>query len=205
MTRDFEHLKFRAEKVAFRRGFDKEIRLRRFNVERKPEAAKKIRVGNHRRGIRVATDGAPKLSLNLRNVRHVIVVPVRQDQHFQIDTTANQPFATSVGRVKKDCAFRSMKEIAIRFKNSAAKRLVFHRGNVILSAVEQSRGFTLTVTRRDPSSLRSVRDDASGGSVDFEFSGISVVLFRYCRCEFKPGLLLSGRQNATMQNLFLRE
>src|SRR5437870_9873177 len=93
MTRDLEHLKFHSQKIALARFLDKKIGLNRFDFKAEAEVPKKIRVRNHRRGIRVTTDWAVKFSLNFRNIANVIDVPVSEEQQFQIDFAIFQPSA----------------------------------------------------------------------------------------------------------------
>ena len=100
MTWDLEHLKFNSQKIALPRLLDKEIWRNRFDFKAEAEVAKKIRVRNHRCGIRVATDRAVKSSLNFRNVADVINVSVGEEQEFQIDSAVFQPCATTVWCVK---------------------------------------------------------------------------------------------------------
>ncbi len=157
MTRDFEHLKLSAEKFALRRFLDKKVGLHRLDLKRVTEIAKEIPIRNHRRGIGVTTNRTLKLSLNFGYVGHVIEVPVRQEQQFDIEAAARQPIAASIGRVEKDCSLRSVKEVAIRLENPPTKRLVFHNNT----------------------------GPVPGSSGDFECSASAVVLHRYCRPEFK--------------------
>jgi len=100
MPWDVEHLKFNSKQIALIGLLDKKIRLNRFDFKAEAEVAKKVRVRNHRCGIRVATDRAVKFSLNFRNVADVINVSVGKDQQFQIDSPVFEPCATSVWCVK---------------------------------------------------------------------------------------------------------
>ena len=126
MARHFQNLKIRAEKISALRFFDYKIRFHWFDFEREPEAAKKFAIGNHRHGKRMTSDGTTELALDPGNVLHVINVPMREEQKFEIDRTRTHPFASALGRVEENPAFRRVKQIAIRFKNSAAKTLVIH-------------------------------------------------------------------------------
>ena len=100
MTWDLEHLKFNSQKIAFIHLLYKKIWCNRFDFKAEPEVAKKIRLGNHGCGIRVATNRAVKSPFNFRNVSDVINVSVGEEQQFQIDSAVFQPRATSVWCVK---------------------------------------------------------------------------------------------------------
>ena len=50
MSRHFQHLQFQAEKSSRERLFDEEVGLNRLDFQLKSKAAKKLRIGNHRRG-----------------------------------------------------------------------------------------------------------------------------------------------------------
>jgi hypothetical protein len=200
MTRDFEHLKLRAEQIALRRYLDKKIRRHRFNLQFVAKAAKKIRIGNHRRGLGMTTNRAAELPFNFRHVRDVIEMPVGEDEHFQIDGAATQPITAAIGRVEQDCSLRRVTEIAIRLEDSAAKALVFH---LLFHAHDRNRKIDQDHTRDHEQEAKI--EPAMNPSGYFEFSAVSIVLHRYCRLDFKEGLLLSNRQNATMQNLFFLE
>jgi len=100
MTWDLEHLKFNSQKIALIRLLDKKIWRNRFDFKAEAEVAKKIRLGNHGCGIRVATNRAVKSPFNFRNVSDVINVSVGEEQQFQIDSVVFQPRATTVWCVK---------------------------------------------------------------------------------------------------------
>ena len=126
MAGNFQNLEIGAEKISVWRFFDQKIRLHRFDLERKPGAAKKFAIGNHRHGERMTSDGTAELALDPGNVLDVIDVTVRQEQEFEIDAERTHPFASALGRVEENPALRRLKQIAIRFKNAAAKALVIH-------------------------------------------------------------------------------
>ena len=126
MAGNFQNLKIGAEKISVWRFFNQKIRFHRLDLEREPEAAKKFAIGNHRRGERVTADGTTELALDPGNILHMIDVPVRQEQEFEIDSKRTHPFASALGRVEENPALRRLKQIAIRFKNAAAKGLVIH-------------------------------------------------------------------------------
>ena len=126
MAGNFQNLKIGAEKVSVCRFFDHKIRFHRFDLEREPEAAKKFAIGNHRHSERMTADGTTELTLDPGNVLDVIDMSVRQEQKFEIDTKRTHPFASALGRVEENPALRRLKQIAIRFKNAAAKALVIH-------------------------------------------------------------------------------
>src|SRR6266567_3601635 len=126
MPGNFQHLEVGAEKASAWRFFDKKIRLRRFDFELETEAAEKFPLGNHRRGERVTTYWTTKLPLNLGNILDVIDMPMCQEQKLRIDIKRLDPFASPIGRIEKNPALRSLKQIAIRFENAAAKPLINH-------------------------------------------------------------------------------
>ena len=66
-------------------------------------------------------DWAVELALDLRNVLDVIDVPVRQQQEFEIDFERAEPFAGTLRCVEQDPPVRGLEQVAIGFKNSAAK------------------------------------------------------------------------------------
>ncbi len=129
MAGNFQDLKIRAEKISVWRFFDQKIRFHRFDLELEPKITKKFAIRNHRRGQRMTADGTTELALNPGNVLDVIDVPMRQEQEFEIGPAAagrTHPFASALGRVEENPALRRLKQIAIRFKNAAAKALVIH-------------------------------------------------------------------------------
>lgn len=134
MAGNFQNLEVGAEKTSVWRFFDQKIRLYRFDLECEPEAAKKFAIGNHRRGERMTSDGTVELALDPGNVLDVIDVTVRQEQKFEIDTKRTHPSASALGRVEENPALRRLKQIAIRFKNAAAKVLVIHCDSLYPSA-----------------------------------------------------------------------
>ena len=117
MAGNFQNFKIGAEKISVRRFLDQKIRFRQFDLELEPKVAKKFAIGNHGRGQRVTTDWATKLPLNPGNILDVIDMSVRQEQKFEVHTKRTHPFASALGRLN---------QIAIRFKNPAAKALVIH-------------------------------------------------------------------------------
>ena len=126
MAGHFQNLKIGTEKISVRRFFDQKIRFHRFDLELEPKIAKKFAVGNRRRSERMTADWTTELALNPGNVLDVIDVSVRQQQQFEIGIERTHPFASALGRVEEDPALRRLKQIAIRFKNAAAKALVIH-------------------------------------------------------------------------------
>ena len=126
MARNFQNFKIGAEETPVCRLFNEKIRFHRFDLELEPEVAKKIAIGNHRCSEWMTTDGTAELALDPGNILHMIDVPVRQQQEFEIDVQRTHPLASSFGRVEENPAFRCLKQIAIRFKNAAAKALVIH-------------------------------------------------------------------------------
>ena len=121
MSRHFQNFEVGAEKISFRPFLNKKIWFHRLDLKREPEAAKKIAIRNHGRGERVTPDWAAKLALDLRNVLDVIDVPVRQQQEFGIDIERADPFAGTLRCVEQDPPARRFEQVAIGFKNPAAK------------------------------------------------------------------------------------
>lgn len=76
MTRHLQNLEIRTEKASAWYFFDQKIWFDWFDLQREPEVAKEITIGNHRRGERVTSDLAMKLLFNSGNVLDVIDVPV---------------------------------------------------------------------------------------------------------------------------------
>jgi len=128
MPGNFQHLEPGAKEISAWRFFDKKIRFRRFNFELETEVPKKFPLGNHWRGERVTTYPTIKLPLDPGNILNVIDMPVCQEQKLRVDIKRLNPFAGPIGRIEKNPALRSLKQIAIRFENAAAKPLVNHCG-----------------------------------------------------------------------------
>jgi len=126
MTWNFQNFEIRAEKISALRFFDQKIRFHRFDLEREPEVTKKFAIGNHRRGERVTPDWTTELALDPGNILDVIDMSMRQQQKFEIDLKRTHPFASALGRVEENPALWRLNQIAIRFKNAAAKALVIH-------------------------------------------------------------------------------
>ena len=126
MAGHLQDLKVRAQKVSGWRFFDEEIRFGRLYLQLESEVSKEIRIGNHRRGDRMATDLAAKLPLYRCNVLDVIDVAVSQEEQFEIDIARADPIASSLWRVEQDPAFRGRNEVAVRLENTAAIRLIVH-------------------------------------------------------------------------------
>ena len=126
MSGNVQNLEIGAEKISVWRFFDEKIRFGRFDFEFETKIAKKFPFGNHRRGERVTTNRTTKLLLDPGNILDVIDMPVCEEQKFEIDTKRTQPFASAFGRVEENPALWRLDQIAIRFKNAAAKALVIH-------------------------------------------------------------------------------
>ena len=126
MAGNFQNLEIVAEKISLWRFFNQKIRFHRFDFELEPEVAKKFAVGNHWRGKRMTPDWTTELALDPGNILDVIDMPVCEEQKFEIDTKRKRPFAGALGRVEENPSLRRFKQIAIRFKNAAAKALVIH-------------------------------------------------------------------------------
>lgn len=82
MSGNFEHAKFLAQKLPFAGFLDQKIGRNRFNFKAEAEVAEELRVGDHRRSIKVTPDGTGKPPLNLRNVADMIDVAMGQDQEL---------------------------------------------------------------------------------------------------------------------------
>ena len=121
MAGHFQNFEVGADKIPVRRFLNKKIWFHWLDLKREPEAAKKIAIRNHGRGERVTPDWAAKLALDLRNVLDVIDVPVRQQQEFEIDLERTHPFAGTLRCVEQNPTLRHFKQVAIGFKNPAAK------------------------------------------------------------------------------------
>ena len=133
MARHFQNLEVVAEKTSVWCFFDQKIWYDWFDLEREPEVAKEIAIRNHRRGKRVTSDLGVKLAFNLRNVLYVIDVPVCQQQKFRMDIKRADPFARTLRCVEQDPSLWRFEQIAIGFKDPAAKRFVSlrcHRNEV---------------------------------------------------------------------------
>ena len=139
MARNFQNLKIGAEKISGGCFFDHKIRLHRFDLEREAKIAKKFAIGNHRHGERVTPDGTAELALDPGNILHMIDMPVRQEQKFEIDRTRTHPFASALRRVEENPSLRRLKQVAIRFKNAAAKALVIHSLHILAGRVHPAR------------------------------------------------------------------
>ena len=139
MAGNFQNLKIGAEKISAGCFFDQKIRFHRFDLEREPEAAKKFAIGNHRRGERVTADGTTELALDPGKILDVIDMPVRQEQKFEIDRTRTHPFASALRRVEENPSLWRLKQVAIRFKNAAAKALVIHSLHILAGRVHPAR------------------------------------------------------------------
>jgi hypothetical protein len=127
MAGHFQNLKIGAEKISVRRFLNQKIWFDWFNFQRESEIAKEIAVRNHRRGECVTSDLAMKLAFNPGNVLDVIDVPVCQQQKFGMNIERADPFARTLRCVEQDPSLPRFEQIAIGFKNPAAKRSVSRR------------------------------------------------------------------------------
>src|SRR2546421_820078 len=82
MSWHFQDLHLETQEFACRRGRNQEIRLDRFNLQLVPEAAKEFRIGNHRRGPGMAAELTTEPAFDLRYIRDVIEVAVREQQQL---------------------------------------------------------------------------------------------------------------------------
>jgi len=124
MAWHFQNLELSAEKISVWCFFDKKIWFDWFDFERESEVAKEIWIGNHRRGQRVTSDLGMKLAFNSGNVLDVIDVPVCQQQELRMNVERTDPFARTLRCVEQDPPLRRFEQIAIRFKDAAAKGFV---------------------------------------------------------------------------------
>ena len=121
MARHFQNLEVGIEKTSVLYFFDEKIWFDWFDFECESEVSKEIAIGNHRRGERVTSDSGVKLAFNLSNVLDVIDVPVCQQQKLGMDIERAHPFARTLRCVEQDPSLRRFEQIAIGFKNPAAK------------------------------------------------------------------------------------
>lgn len=128
MSGNFEHLHFQAEEISRRCFLDEKVRLHRLDFELKSEAPKELGVGNHRRGRGMASNRAIEPAFDLRDIRDVIEVSMREEQKLHIDTAPFEPLARPIGRIKENPSFGSLDQVAVGFENAAAESLVNHRG-----------------------------------------------------------------------------
>ena len=129
MARYFQNLEVGTEKISVWCFFDEKIWFDWLDFQREPEVAKEIAIRNHRRGERVTSDLTVKLAFNSRNVLDVIDVPVCQQQKFGMDIERADPFARTLRCVEQDPSLRRFEQIAIGFKNAAAKLFVSRRSH----------------------------------------------------------------------------
>ena len=74
----------------------------------------------------MAANLAIEAMFNLGGILNVIDVAMGQEQHFWVDTTGRQPVACALWRIEQYRAFGGRNQVAVRFKDSATKRLVCH-------------------------------------------------------------------------------
>ena len=129
MARHFEHLEIGTEKISVWRLLDEKIWFDWFDFERESEVPKEIAIRNHRRGERVTSDLAVKLAFNFGNVLDVVDVPMCQQQQFGMDIERADPFARTLRCVEQDPSLGRLEQIAIGFKDPAAKVFVSRRSH----------------------------------------------------------------------------
>ena len=127
MAGHFQNLEIGTEKTSVGYFFDEKIWFDRVDLERESEVSKEVGIRNHGRSERVTSDLAIKLTFNLRNVLDMIDVPVCQQQKFGMDIERTDPFARTFRCVEQDPSLRRFEQIAIGFKDAAAKRFVSRR------------------------------------------------------------------------------
>ena len=76
----------------------------------------------------MASNGATEPAFDLRHIRDVIEVSMREEQKLHIDTAPFQPLARPVGRIKENPSVGSLDQVGVGFENAAAEGLVNHRG-----------------------------------------------------------------------------
>ena len=112
MAGNFQDFEISAQKISVWRFFDEKIRFHRFDLQREPEVAKKIAIGNHRCRERMTANGTAELAFNFGNILDVINMSVCQEQEFEIDPAAagrTHPFACALGRVEENQALWRLK------------------------------------------------------------------------------------------------
>ena len=129
MTWDLQNLKISTDKISLWRLFDEKIWFDWLDLKHEPEAAKEIAIRNHRRGERVTSDLRTKLAFDPRNVLDMIDVAVGQQQKFRMDIERADPFTRTLGCVEQYPPLRRFEQIAIGFKNTAAKCFVSRRSH----------------------------------------------------------------------------
>ena len=124
MARHVQNPEVVAEKTSVWCFFDQKIWFDWFDLKREPEVAKEIAIRNHGRSKRVTSDLGVKLAFNSGNVLNVIDVPVCQQQKLGMDIKGTDPFARTLRCVQQDPSRPRFEQIAIGFKDPAAKRFV---------------------------------------------------------------------------------
>src|SRR4051812_9804135 len=113
MSRDLQDLHLQPQKFALGRFLDQDVRLHRLEFELKPEASKEFRVGNHRNRFWMTTNRALKTLLYPGDVRHVVEMPVGEEQQLELNPEFFHPGAGTVRRIKQNRTPRSMNKVAI--------------------------------------------------------------------------------------------
>src|SRR5688572_9621506 len=62
-----------------------------------------------------------------RHVRHVIEMPVGEEQQLRRDAYRNEPVAGAIRRIEQDRTPGRLDQVAVRLKDPAAEGLVSHR------------------------------------------------------------------------------
>ena len=84
MPRNVQDLHGRASHLAALTLFQQPVALKRLDIELKPMPPKKSRVGDHGRRIRMVGDLAAMPALDLCRIRHMVEMPVRQQQPIHL-------------------------------------------------------------------------------------------------------------------------
>jgi hypothetical protein len=78
----------------------------------------------------VTTNWTTELALNAGDILNVIDVSMREEQEFWLDAKRAHPFASTLRSVEENPSFWRLQQVAVCFKNAAAKDLVNHCGSL---------------------------------------------------------------------------
>lgn len=121
-----ERLATEALGVAF---VEEQVCLERLDFESEPEPPEKRRIRRHRGGIRVVGDAASVAALDLRSVRRVVVVAVREDE--EVDLVSGEPRIRPLWGVEEDRAIGSVEQEGIRVEGAAGEEIEPIHGFVV--------------------------------------------------------------------------
>ncbi len=125
MPGHFEHLEFHASELAGGRFGDHQLRHERLDIEREPEPAEEIRLGDHRDRVRMAADLAAVLAADAGGVPDVIDMAVGEQEEADVVSLPGQPAGGVLRGVDQDAALREVK--AVRVEHPAGKAVYDHR------------------------------------------------------------------------------